>query len=157
PIAATIALEVSGPIPGTLISRSQPASWRARASISPDRPSRERHMGCGQPGFGNFLYCWQTLISGGLALLAAVLAVAATAYIGRQQVAEARAQLDEVKRQNLELKIENQRSLARQGLVAARLIRGALDGTEASIGEINSELDKDLTGRGVSVGTVIKE
>jgi hypothetical protein len=28
-IAATIALEMIGPIPGTLISRSQPASWRA--------------------------------------------------------------------------------------------------------------------------------
>jgi hypothetical protein len=28
-----------GPIPGTLISRVQSASWRATASISPDRPS----------------------------------------------------------------------------------------------------------------------
>ena len=39
PIAATIALEMIGPIPGTLISRSQPASWRAIVSISPDKPS----------------------------------------------------------------------------------------------------------------------
>src|SRR6202023_1003898 len=39
PIAATIALEMIGPIPGTLISRSQPASWRAMASISFDKPS----------------------------------------------------------------------------------------------------------------------
>ena len=34
PIAATVALEMIGPMPGTLISRSQPASWRAIASIS---------------------------------------------------------------------------------------------------------------------------
>src|SRR6266700_7634856 len=39
PMAATIALEMLGPIPGTLISRSQPASRRAMASISPDKPS----------------------------------------------------------------------------------------------------------------------
>jgi hypothetical protein len=39
PTAATIALEMIGPIPGTLINRSQPASWRASTSISPDRPS----------------------------------------------------------------------------------------------------------------------
>jgi hypothetical protein len=39
PIAATIALEMIGPMPGTLISRSQPVSWRAMASISPDKPS----------------------------------------------------------------------------------------------------------------------
>src|ERR1035437_919284 len=39
PIAATIALEMIGPMPGTLISRSQPASRRAMASISPDKPS----------------------------------------------------------------------------------------------------------------------
>src|SRR5271156_4671537 len=38
PIAATMALEMIGPIPGTLISRSQPASWRATASISRDKP-----------------------------------------------------------------------------------------------------------------------
>ena len=36
PIAATIALEIIGPMPGTLISRSQPASCRARTAISPD-------------------------------------------------------------------------------------------------------------------------
>src|SRR5262249_22045079 len=34
PIAAAIALEMIGPIPGTLIGRSQPASRRAIASIS---------------------------------------------------------------------------------------------------------------------------
>ena len=34
-----IALEMIGPMPGTLISRSQSASWRATASISPDRLS----------------------------------------------------------------------------------------------------------------------
>src|SRR5262249_52592503 len=39
PIAATIALEMIGPTPGTLIKRSQPASRRARASISLDRRS----------------------------------------------------------------------------------------------------------------------
>src|SRR5262249_1085866 len=39
PIAATIALEMIGPIPGTLIKRSQPAFWRAKTSISLDRPS----------------------------------------------------------------------------------------------------------------------
>src|SRR5260221_59700 len=39
PIAATIALEIIGPMPGTLINRSQPASWRAMASISFDKPS----------------------------------------------------------------------------------------------------------------------
>jgi hypothetical protein len=39
PIAATVALEMIGPIPSTLISRWQPASWRAIASISADKPS----------------------------------------------------------------------------------------------------------------------
>src|SRR5262249_43609484 len=39
PMAATIALEMIGPIPGTLISRWQPASRRAIASISLDKPS----------------------------------------------------------------------------------------------------------------------
>ncbi len=39
PMAATIALEMIGPIPGTLISRSQPASRWAMASISPDKAS----------------------------------------------------------------------------------------------------------------------
>src|ERR1019366_8775494 len=43
PIAATIALEMIGPMPGTLISRSQPASRRAIASISPDKPSIRSH------------------------------------------------------------------------------------------------------------------
>jgi hypothetical protein len=38
PIAATIALEMIGPIPGTLIKRSQPTSRRARSS------SVARHM-----------------------------------------------------------------------------------------------------------------
>jgi hypothetical protein len=33
PIAATVALAMIGPIPGTLISRSQPASWPAIASF----------------------------------------------------------------------------------------------------------------------------
>ena len=37
PIAATIALEMIGPMPGTLTSRSQPASCRASAVISPDK------------------------------------------------------------------------------------------------------------------------
>src|SRR5215470_807911 len=41
PIAATTALEMIGPMPGTLTNRSQPASWRARAVISPDRQSIE--------------------------------------------------------------------------------------------------------------------
>src|SRR5438874_8493197 len=35
PIACTIALEMIGPMPGTLIRRSQPTSCRARAVISP--------------------------------------------------------------------------------------------------------------------------
>src|SRR5256714_3972355 len=39
PIAATIALEMSGPMPGMLISRAQPWSCRASASISLERPS----------------------------------------------------------------------------------------------------------------------
>jgi hypothetical protein len=39
PIAATVALEMIGPIPGTLINRSQPASRRARTSISLDKLS----------------------------------------------------------------------------------------------------------------------
>src|SRR5262249_11572567 len=39
PIAATIALEMIGPIPGTPIKRSQPTSRRARTSISLDRSS----------------------------------------------------------------------------------------------------------------------
>src|SRR6516164_5508248 len=39
PIAATIALEMIGPMPGTLTNRSQPASCRARAVISPDKQS----------------------------------------------------------------------------------------------------------------------
>jgi hypothetical protein len=39
PIAATVALEMIGPMPGTVISRSQPLSCRASASISLDRPS----------------------------------------------------------------------------------------------------------------------
>src|SRR5215469_9766934 len=39
PIAATIALEMIGPTPGTLISRSQCVSSRASASISLERPS----------------------------------------------------------------------------------------------------------------------
>jgi hypothetical protein len=37
-MAATIALEMIGPMPGTLINRSQPASWRAMVSISFDKP-----------------------------------------------------------------------------------------------------------------------
>src|SRR5262245_64477258 len=36
---ATTALEMIGPIPGTVISRSHPLSRRASASISLDRPS----------------------------------------------------------------------------------------------------------------------
>ena len=39
PIAATMALEMIGPMPGTLISRSHPASRLASSSISPDKPS----------------------------------------------------------------------------------------------------------------------
>src|SRR5215472_13650613 len=39
PIAATIALEMIGPMPGTVMSRSQLLSCRASASISLDRPS----------------------------------------------------------------------------------------------------------------------
>ena len=37
PIAATIALEMIGPMPGTLTSRSHPTSCRARAVISSDK------------------------------------------------------------------------------------------------------------------------
>jgi hypothetical protein len=39
PIAATIALEMIGPMPGTLTNRPQPVSWRARAVISPVKQS----------------------------------------------------------------------------------------------------------------------
>ena len=39
PIAATMALEMIGPMPGTLIRRSHPASRLASSSSSPDRPS----------------------------------------------------------------------------------------------------------------------
>jgi hypothetical protein len=39
PIAATIALEMIGPMPGTVISRSHAGSWQASAPISLDRPS----------------------------------------------------------------------------------------------------------------------
>jgi hypothetical protein len=39
PIAATVALAMIGPIPGTLISGSQPVSWRTITSISRDNPS----------------------------------------------------------------------------------------------------------------------
>src|SRR5215472_13129419 len=50
PIAATIALEMIGPMPGTLTNRSQPASRRARAVISPDKQSiRSSSRRLGQP------------------------------------------------------------------------------------------------------------
>src|SRR4029077_19179656 len=39
PIAATMALEMIGPMPGTLIRRSHPASRLASSSISLDKPS----------------------------------------------------------------------------------------------------------------------
>ena len=39
PIAATIALEMIGPMPGTLVSRSHPASCRAKTAISLDKSS----------------------------------------------------------------------------------------------------------------------
>ena len=39
PIAAAVALEINGPMPGALISRSQPAYRWAPASISFDKPS----------------------------------------------------------------------------------------------------------------------
>src|SRR5262245_39053723 len=39
PIAATIALEMSGPMPGMLISRSHPESCLASSAISPDNSS----------------------------------------------------------------------------------------------------------------------
>jgi hypothetical protein len=39
PIAATMALEMIGPLPGMLISRSHPASRFASSSISLDSPS----------------------------------------------------------------------------------------------------------------------
>jgi hypothetical protein len=38
PIAATIALEMIGPMPGTVINRLHPGSWVAAIWISPDRP-----------------------------------------------------------------------------------------------------------------------
>ena len=38
-IAAAIALEMIGPMPGTVISRSQPLFWRASVMISSDRAS----------------------------------------------------------------------------------------------------------------------
>ena len=56
PIAATIALEMIGPMPGTLTSRLQPASWCARAVISPDKCSmrsssrRQSSARCGATG-----------------------------------------------------------------------------------------------------------
>src|SRR5215470_20198682 len=37
PIAATIALEMIGPMPGTVINRLHPGSWLATIWISPDR------------------------------------------------------------------------------------------------------------------------
>jgi hypothetical protein len=50
PIAATIALEMVGPIARTLIKRSHPTSRRARTSISldklPIRSSRRRPVRC---------------------------------------------------------------------------------------------------------------
>jgi len=45
PITTTITLEMIGPMPGTLISRPQPASGRAMASISFDsRPIRGQRV-----------------------------------------------------------------------------------------------------------------
>jgi len=51
PIAAAIALEMIGPMPGTLIKRSQPASWRARTDLDA-RPPRHRLADHGNPDIG---------------------------------------------------------------------------------------------------------
>ena len=39
PMVATVALEMVGPMPGTVISRSQPMSLRANVSISAETSS----------------------------------------------------------------------------------------------------------------------
>jgi hypothetical protein len=46
PIAATMALEMIGPMPGTLIRRSHPASRLASSSISLDKPSMRSSSRC---------------------------------------------------------------------------------------------------------------
>ena len=46
PIAATMALKMIGPMPGTLIRRSHPASRLASSSIALDKPSMRSSSRC---------------------------------------------------------------------------------------------------------------
>jgi hypothetical protein len=80
---------------------------------------------------GTFLFNWQPLLAGVLALAAGVLAYCA----GLRQ---ARA----VEEQNRELKRKERRQVAREGIVATRLIDGILAKIENEIARVNTLLDQ---------------
>jgi hypothetical protein len=86
----------------------------------------EYRIMCAYAGIEKLLYDWQTLIAGFMALAAGVGAVWITRIPARQQVAAANRQTEAVRQQNAELRRSEERELARETLVAARLFGGII-------------------------------
>lgn len=81
-------------------------------------------MSAGYSGFWGFLYDWQNLVAGVLALIAGILAYCAS-----------QGQKEATERQTAHLQREAKRQMAREVIVSARLVDGVL-------GEIESDTDK---------------
>jgi len=93
-------------------------------------------------GFWLLLYDWQTLIAGFLALIAGCLAAWTAFTAGQTQVAAAKEQTRAVERQNVLLTRENQRRLARDVLISARLLLGVLTGIEEDTAALSEALEQ---------------
>lgn len=99
-------------------------------------------MACEYLGAERWLYDWQTLIGGGLALLAGVVAVVGTYFIGRSQVRAIIHQSDLAETENARLRQEGRRERAQHGLAAVRLLNGVIARNEDGMTKLGKALDQ---------------
>jgi hypothetical protein len=106
----------------------QNTAGRPSGAVYPRTVSRERGTDV-EPNYTGtlkLLFDWQTLIGGILALVAGFVAAFYAYFAGLKQVRAVRDQTREAEAENARLRREGRRALARDGLVAARLIHGVL-------------------------------
>lgn len=106
-------------------------------------------MAYGYTGWLKLLYDWQTLVTGLLALAGGFLAAGVAYLAGRRQVQAVKDQMAALLEQNEDLKRESRRNLARNSLIAIRLVSGVLSKVEDGIGSLDESLDH--------VGSVLPE
>jgi hypothetical protein len=83
-----------------------------------------------------------SIVAGVLALVAGILAYRGARQAAEMQVSALNAQTEAVRQQNTELKNENRRKLAREGIISIRLLGGVLSRVTEDISRLDKLLDQ---------------